>query len=337
MLGSHLSIAGGMVNALREAKRLKMECVQVFTKNQRQWSAKPQSDSEISEWLGELRSMGWDSCGAAGETEQPARVVSHNTYLINMASPQRDLWEKSVAAQRIEIERCEALHIPLCVAHPGAHLTGTRAPGDRNNLCDQPTPDELAGLKRIAEALDQIHRDLPGYRTVTCLETTVGSGTNLGYCFRHLAIIRELVREPQRVAYCFDTCHVLAAGYDLSTPEKVREVLDEWDAICGLANLRVFHFNDSEGERGSRRDRHAHIGEGCCGRACFEVILNHPNFQAVPKILETPKGVNAKGLNFDVLNLRRLRRMAKPANPADNPSAKPSAAVKKRRPRVVSR
>src|SRR5690606_30438976 len=142
------------------------------------------------------------------------------SYLINLASPDPETCAKSVAAQRAEIERCEALRIACCVAHPGAHLGEPRQRGSINEPDRQPTPDELAGLKRIVKALDAIHRDLPGYRTVTCLETTVGSGTNLGYAFEHLAFIRANVREPQRVAFCLDTCHVTAAGYDMTTDAK---------------------------------------------------------------------------------------------------------------------
>ena len=314
MLGSHLSVAGGLSNALHEARRMKMDCVQVFTKNQRQWQAKPLTDAEVQTWLTALREMNWDSDNDSSAT----RVVSHNSYLINLASPDATLWNKSLAAQRDELERCESLHIRFCVAHPGAHLSGARARGSLNDLCGEPSHDELTGLKRIAKALDAIHRDLPGYRALTCLETTVGSGTNLGYCFRHLAIVRELVRQPERIGFCFDTCHVTAAGYDMSTPAKAEAVVEQWESTCGIANLKAFHFNDSAGALGSRLDRHAHIGQGCCGTACFRTILNHPEFHRVPKVLETPKGVNDKGVEWDLVNLRRLRRMTKPPNRADN-------------------
>lgn len=321
MLGSHLSIAGGMVNALHAARRFKMDCVQVFTKNQRQWNGKAITADERDAWLTVLGEMGWDSfepCAQGPPGASTARVVSHNTYLINMASPDPEMWKKSVAAQRAEIERCEALHIPLCVAHPGAHL-GMRSAKETDALSrKQHSRDEIRGLKRIIKALSAIHRALPGYRTVTCLETTVGSGTNLGYSFEQLAYIRENVRQPERVGFCFDTCHITAAGYDMSTPGRALAVMEEWDVVCGIANLRVFHFNDSVGALGSRRDRHAHIGEGCCGGACFRTLLNHPAFAFVPKLLETPKGRHKSHLEWDLINLRRLRRMRKPARHADN-------------------
>ena len=323
MYGSHLSIAGGMVNALHAARRLKMDCVQVFTKNQRQWAAKPVTNAEREQWLDALRDMNWDSWSHGG----PHRVVSHNTYLINLASPDSELWQKSVHAQRDELERCEQLHVAYCVAHPGAHLGGARARGSANELRAAPTRDEREGLKRIAKALNAIHRQLPGYRVMTCLETTVGSGTNLGFCFDQLARIRDLVTEPHRVGFCFDTCHVTAAGYDMSSAPRALEVIEEFGAICGLSNLKVFHFNDSVGALGSRLDRHAHIGAGCCGSECFRTIANHPAFHAVPKLLETPKGMNPAGTDWDLINLRRLKRMTKRRFHADNAMSSALASV----------
>lgn len=294
-----------MVNALHSAKRLNMDCLQVFTKNQRQWRAKPMAEDAIGHWRAEVAAMGWD-CGGGS----PARIVAHNSYLINLAHPDAGLWRKSVDAQIIEIERCEALGIALCIGHPGAHLSaGCRAPGSPNDLDCVPLRDERAGLKRIIKALDVIHRALPSYRTVTCLETTVGSGTNLGYSFHQLAFIRSGVKQPERVGFCFDTCHVTAAGYDMSTEGRAAAVLDLWKQVCGLETLRAFHLNDSVGALGSRRDRHAHIGQGCCGTGCFRTILNHPVFRTVPKILETPKGRSPGGVEWDLINVRRLRRM----------------------------
>lgn len=306
MFGSHLSIAGGMSNALNEAERLKLDCVQVFTKNQRQWKVKPLDPAERDDWLARLKELGWH------RKRGPKRVVSHNSYLINLASPDPDQWERSVAVQRLEIERCEELNIPLCVSHPGAHMGPAPKAGVPHELRADPTENELAGLRRIVEALDRIHADLPGYRTITCLETTTGSGSNLGYDFHHLAWLRANVAEPERVGFCFDTCHVTAAGYDMTTDKKATAVLREWNAVCGPGTLRVFHLNDSMGEVGSRKDRHAHIGDGECGLSCFRAIVNRRAFQGVPKILETPKGMNVEGLEWDIVNLRRLKRLVRP-------------------------
>lgn len=302
MLGSHLSISGGMVKALDAAAEYGMDCVQVFTKNQRQWRVPRLKEEDRDAWLDRLSELGWDD---------PARLrtVSHNSYLINMASPDEAMRAKSLALQQEEIERCEVLSIPLLVAHPGAHLGSPRKRGEPNRLGEGPTPDEEAGLQRIIEALDILHDATPEAGTITCLETTVGSGTNLGYDFDHLAAIRHGVKSPERVGFCLDTCHVTAAGYDMSTPESAQAVLARFDATCGLDQLLVLHINDSIGALGSRTDRHAHIGDGCCGAACFEAILGHPGLQERPMILETAKEEAPDGRNWDEVNLDRLRDM----------------------------
>ncbi|MHC5004650.1 MAG: deoxyribonuclease IV, partial [Planctomycetota bacterium] len=209
-------------------------------------------------------------------------------------------------------ERCEALGIVCCVGHPGAHLGAAPPRGEPLDLDAPPSPDERAGIRRIARALDRLHRELPGYKAITCLETTAGAGSNLGSDFRQLAMIREAVAAPERVAFALDTCHVTAAGYDMSTDAAARDVLQRWDERCGLRSLRVLHLNDSVGPRGSRLDRHAHIGEGTCGRACFRTIMNHRALAGVPKILETPKGQTEKGTPWDRVNIGRLKRLARP-------------------------
>ncbi len=302
MLGSHLSAAGGVVNALVRAAELDMDCVQVFTRNQRQWRAPPLRDDMIDAWKSQLIEMGWS---------EGDRVVSHNSYLVNLASPDRAARDKSMALQRDEMERCESLHIPLLVAHPGARLGTPRPRGEANILGGDPTREELAGLGRIAKSMDRLHRDLPGYRVVTCLETTVGSGTNLGYDFGHLAAIRDMVQDPERVAFCFDTCHVTAAGYDMSSAQAAAAVLNTFEELCGMSQMRVIHLNDSIGECGSRTDRHAHIGEGTCGRSCFSALLKHPALEGVPMILETAKEDDPRGRPMDSINTSRLRKIAK--------------------------
>jgi len=291
-----------MVNALFAAVEQDMDCLQVFTKNQRQWNAKPLVEENVDAWLAKLVEMGWDGTN---------RVVSHSSYLVNMASPDSESQKKSIVLQREEIERCERLHIPFLVSHPGARLGSPRKRGEPNKLNDPITEEELGGLQRIVEALDCIHADVVGYKTVTCLETTVGSGTNLGYDFRHLGWIRERVQEPDRVGFCFDTCHVTAAGYVMNTAKTANEGLCSFDQFAGLEHIKVFHFNDSVGAVGSRLDRHAHIGEGTCGIPCFKSILEHPAFDDVPKILETSKEENGQGELMDLVNIAKLRKMAK--------------------------
>ena len=279
MFGSHLSIAGGLHNALIDAKKLDMECVQVFTKNQRQWKVKPLSDDDVKQWFEHRKSTGIDD------------VVSHDSYLINLASPAAQVREKSVALFREELRRCEALDIPWLVTHPGAHMK----------------EGEDKGLKRVARSLDRIHKDLPGLKTVTCLEVTAGQGTSLGYTFEHLRQIMELVKDPQRLAVCLDTAHMLAAGYDLTGAAGCRAVLRELDDVIGLSHVAAIHMNDSKVPRGSRVDRHEHIGHGHVSLDAFKVIVNHKAFGNVPKILETAKEDAPDGRPWDAINLAALR------------------------------
>lgn len=295
MFGSHLSIAGGMTNALHEAERLGMECVQVFTKNQQQWNAPPLDGARVADWTAEVARLGWQE-----------RTVSHASYLINLASPDPALHARSVDLMQVEIERCEALGIPFLVHHPGAATDG----------------DPDAGAARIARAYRELSRRTKGYRTVSCLENTVGSGTNLGRTFEELARLRSMILEagadPARVAFCFDTCHAHAGGYDLSEREGAARALDDFDSICGEGLMRVVHLNDSKGAVASRLDRHAHIGEGTIGgstraerlaRTGFAAVVNRQSLRAVPKVLETPKGTTPKGTPHDTINLRRLKRL----------------------------
>jgi deoxyribonuclease-4 len=298
MFGSHLSIAGSMANALREAESLDMDTVQVFTKNQQQWRVKPLEDDAMAEWKGEVDRLGWDG-----------RVVSHASYLINLASPDDELWAKSVDLMTVEVERCEALGIPFLVHHPGAYTTSTRE----------------KGVARIVDAYGELLKRTRDYATVLCLEDTVGSGSNMGRTFEELGELRSRIvartGQEGRVGFCLDTCHAHAGGYDLSTRKGAEQVLDEFDAICGLGHVRAVHINDSKGEAGSRKDRHAHIGEGTIGGGTsqkslassgFAAFVNRPELSGVPKILETPKEDTPAGTPMDRVNLRRLRRLIGP-------------------------
>ncbi len=286
MFGSHLSIAGGLHHALTAARSLDMECVQIFTKNQRQWKAKPLADDEIKLWNEHRRATAIDT------------VVSHDSYLINLASPDPDNHAKSLALFRDELLRCEALDIPLLVTHPGAHMK----------------EGEQAGIARIAKSLDRLHADLPGLKTITCLEVTAGQGTSLGHRFEHLREIIDRVREPDRLAVCLDTAHLLAAGYDLTTRSGAKGVIDELDNLLGLHLVKAIHLNDSKTPRASRVDRHEHIGKGHIPLEVFAVFVNHPAFRGVPKILETPKEDAPDGRPWDAINLETLRGLltAKP-------------------------
>ncbi len=300
LLGSHLSIAGGMENAVNEAVRLTMDCVQVFTKNQRQWASKPLTEEQLVAWKAAIKAAGW--------AKEPHRVVSHASYLINLGSPSPELWAKSVASMRVELERCEALGIPGCVVHPGAHL-GTPPPKSRAPGTEF-TGDERAGLERIVKALNQLARELKGFTVRTLLETTTGSGTNLGGDFEHVAFLRNSASDPDRIGFCLDTCHISSAGYDLSTAKAAKAVLDHFDDICGLEHLKAVHLNDSKAPRGSRIDRHEHILHGTCGRPCFEAVLRHKSLQKIPMVLETAKEKDSDGREWDAVNLEVLRSLA---------------------------
>jgi deoxyribonuclease-4 len=310
MFGSHLSIAGSMCNALADAQRLGMDTVQVFTKNQQQWKAKPLDAGLVKEWRAEVARLGWDADGG--------RIVSHASYLINLASPDDALWKKSIELMRDEVERCEALGIPFLVHHPGAYTTSTG----------------VEGLARIAAAYKTIVGQTKGFRTVLCLENTVGAGSVLGRSFEELAALRASIvaatGEPARVGFCFDTCHAHAGGYDMSTRAGAEAVLDQFDALCGLANLKAMHLNDSKGGVASRLDRHAHIGEGTIGAGAklknsgFAAVVNDERLRNLPKILETPKEKHESGEDWDAVNLKRLKDLqrvtggqAKGASPAN--------------------
>jgi deoxyribonuclease-4 len=300
-IGSHLSTAGALRAAIDEAVSFRFGAVQIFTRNQRQWTPKPLAEDEVADFHAARKGTIF---------EDGRRLVSHNSYLVNLASPDAGNLAKSIACERTELERCEQLGVPVSVAHPGAHLGAARKPKDPNDLDAEPGEDELAGLRRIAKAIDGIHRDLKGYRVRIALETTTGSGTNLGYAFHHLGRIRDMVKEPERIAYCIDTCHVFAAGYDVSTPAKAKAVLERFDAEAGLAHVGALHINDSEAAFASRKDRHAHIGEGLCGDAWFKAVLRHPAFAMVPKNLETEKGDAPDGRPWDIVNAERLAALA---------------------------
>jgi len=282
MLGSHLSVAGGLVNALLEAERLKLQTVQIFTRNQRQWQAKPLDPAVVNDWLTELNRLDWTN-----------RTVSHSSYLINLGSPDQGNYEKSVDTMTDEVQRCETLSIPYCVVHPGSH----RGEGMQAGLCT------------VIKAMNEVIKRTAGFRTMILLETTVGNGHQIGSTFSELATLRQGVREPTRVGVCVDTCHISAAGYDISTNDKAEAVFRDFDHTIGLKNLRCFHMNDSKEPIGSRRDRHEHIGEGHVGKAGFAWIMNQAKLAALPMILETPKTVTDKGTPMDMVNTRRLRRM----------------------------
>jgi deoxyribonuclease-4 len=275
-----MSIAGGYFKAVEAAAALGMDTVQLFTKNNNQWVGKPLLDDEIRAFRDAIERTG---------IQQP---VAHDSYLINLASPKDDLWNRSLEAFIIELQRAEALGLIGVVMHPGSYVDS----------------DETSGLKRIVKALDAAHRATPKFNTLTLLETTAGQGTNLGAKFEDLAFIIEHVKHPDRIAVCLDSCHIFAAGYPLATPAEYAATMAEFDRLIGLDRIRCFHLNDSKKGLGSRVDRHEHIGEGCLGHEPFRNILNDPRFAKLPMYLETAKE-QRDGIEMDAVNLETLRSL----------------------------
>jgi len=280
-LGSHMSIAGGYYKAVEAAAAAGCDCVQLFTKNNNQWRAKTISDEDASRFRDAL---------VQHDIRHP---LSHASYLINLATPDPELWQKSVAGMVVELQRAGQLGIPFVVVHPGAFTTAS----------------EAEGIANVARALDAIHQQVDKKGPRCLLETTAGQGSNLGWRFEQLAAMLDRVRHPERVGICLDTCHVFAAGYPLDPKRKFLATVREFDRIVGLDRLAAVHLNDSKRELGSRVDRHEHIGLGCLGLEPFRLLLNDRRFRCVPMYLETAKGTNDDGEDWDVVNLRTLREL----------------------------
>jgi deoxyribonuclease-4 len=277
LFGAHMSAAGGCHNALLLAQAHGCSTVQLFTKNSNQWSARELDEEEVRLFRRTLRQT---------KLRFP---TAHDSYLINLASPDEALYRKSVEAFVVELQRAERLGLRYLVTHPGAHLDS----------------GEEAGLARVAKALDEVHARCAGFRVQVLLETTAGQGSTLGYRFEHLARILELVADPDRVGTCFDTCHVFAAGYALAPEKEYRATMRAFNRTVGLKRLKAFHVNDSLRPLGSRVDRHAHIGRGELGREPFRLLVNDRRFHNRPMILETPKEEGDVD-DMDAVNLATL-------------------------------
>jgi deoxyribonuclease-4 len=278
ILGAHMSIAGGYHRAVEIAKACGCDCVQLFTKNNSQWRAKEITDEAAERFRAALAELGI------------AHPLSHDSYLINLASADGELWKKSIDAFVIELLRAERLGIPFVVTHPGAYTSGT----------------ESKGLARVVMALNEVDRQTRGMAVRCLLETTAGQGTCLGWKFEQLAMVLAKVKNPDRLGVCVDTCHVFAAGYPLAAASGYRRTMRQLDQTIGLSQIKAFHLNDSKRELGSRVDRHAHIGRGQIGVEGFRNLLNDRRFRGIPMYLETPKG-QENGVELDVINLATLR------------------------------
>jgi len=289
-LGAQISTAGGLFKAFERGHEIGCETMMVFTKSNRQWKAKPLTDDDIQKFRAK-----------SAEFADIYPVAVHASYLINVGSPDEELWEKSYQALKVEVERADALGIAIITFHPGAHMEA----------------GEEAGLENVAKALRRLLKETEGCNTVVCLETTAGTGTTLGYKFEHLAyLLKHGQDESQqgRLGICLDTCHIFAAGYDIRTKDAYQQTIDDFDTIVGLDQIKCFHLNDSKYELGKRGDRHDHIGEGEIGLEGFANFVNDLRFSDHPAHLETPKKEkddDGQEVEMDPVNLAALRNLIK--------------------------
>jgi deoxyribonuclease-4 len=276
LLGAHMSIGGGVHTAIERGRSIQCTAIQIFVKNNMQWFARPLAREEIRAFLehrqrGELRS-----------------IFAHANYLINLAATNPQFIANSIRALSEELTRADQLELPFLVLHPGAHLGA----------------GEEAGLDKIVASINRVFRKIPKVQTRIALETTAGQGSCLGHRLEQIAHIIENVREPERLCVCLDTAHVFAAGYEIGSEAGAKKTFREFDRLIGLNRLAAIHVNDSKTARGSRVDRHQHIGKGQIGLDAFRFIMRDRRFRKIPKVLETPKG---KEMREDVANLRTLR------------------------------
>ena len=278
LLGAHMSIGGGVHTAIERGRSIKCTAIQMFVKNNMQWFSRPMTREEIRSFL-EHRQRG-----------ELLSVFAHANYLINLAATNPQFLKNSIRALSEELTRADQLELPFLVLHPGAHLGA----------------GEEAGLEKIVASIDRVFREIPKVKTRIALETTAGQGSCLGHHFEQIAYIIKNVREPERLCVCLDTAHVFAAGYDISNEAATRKTFHDFDRVIGRERLAAIHLNDSKTARGSRVDRHQHIGQGQIGLDAFRFIMRDSRFRKIPKVLETPKG---KEMREDVMNLKLLRSL----------------------------
>ncbi len=285
-LGAHMSIAGGYYKAIEAGVAVGCDCVQLFTKNNNQWRAKPITDDDVEKFK------------AAVAKHKIQHVVSHASYLINLASPNDELRNKSIDAMVIELQRAELLGIPGVVMHPGSYTTSS----------------EAAGIAAIARSINEIHQKIGPCDSQILLENVAGQGTNIGWKWEHLAEIIEQVDEHERLGVCIDTCHAFAAGYPLSPAKDFKKTVASLNKWVGIDRVKAIHLNDSKKPLGSRRDRHEHIGRGEMGLEPFRLLLNHHRLKKIPMYLETAKG-QEDGRDLDAINLETLRGLVGQTEP----------------------
>ena len=275
LLGVHCSVSGGLEHAFEEARTLGIDTFQIFTRNQRQWKAKPISEEEKKAFA-----VAW------ADNQQVKVIFSHASYLINLASADHELRSKSIAGFTEEVIRCHELGLAYTVLHPGAA-------GESS---------EEEAMERIADSLKKVVQETYGSQVKILLENTAGQGSHVGYKFEHIRNIMDLTGSD-RIGTCFDTCHAFAAGYNIATEEGFHKTWHDFDHIIGLNKLHAIHLNDSKGDLASRLDRHEHIGKGKIGTLAFKLMMK--KFQHIPKVIETDEENN-----MDEVNIKLLRELA---------------------------
>ena len=278
LLGAHVSIEGGVHKSIGRGMQLGCTAIQIFTKNATQWKSRPLTEDVIEEFKDRRDSA-------------DMYVVAHDSYLINLGSPEDGLWKRSILAFIQELERAEQLDITYVVMHPGAH----KGAGEKE------------GIGRIITALDTILKETNGYQVGILVENTAGQGTAVGHRFEHVAEIISDVNQPERMGACVDTCHAFAAGYDMRTEDSYQATMEQLDGTIGFNQLKVLHLNDCKKDLAQRVDRHEHIGKGYLGLEPFRFIMNDPRFNHVPKLIETPK--RSGFTDMDPVNLGLLRSL----------------------------
>lgn len=281
-----MSVSGGKYMALERGKELDCQSIQIFVRNVRGWASKPLEQEEIDEFLEKKEEY----------KEQIWPLLSHNSYLINLATSDQEKLSKSYDAMLDELYKADQLKLDYIVIHPGTYNYK-----DKNET-------KQTGLTQIVEQLNRLINNTKNSEVKILLENVAGQGHNLGRKFHHLKYIINKIENKNRIGVCFDTCHAFASGYDFTTKKKYEEMWNEFDNTIGLRYLLAFHLNDSEKELGSRIDRHTHIGQGMIGKEPFGFFVNDDRFKDYPGILETPKG---KDMKNDIMNLKTLKNLIK--------------------------
>jgi len=287
LLGAHMSIAGGLHNAFLRLRQVRGEALQIFLKNQRQWHPPPLSAHAVRLFQEER------------DNYAHIPVAAHDSYLINLAAPDPDTAEKSVAAFASELDACAQLGIEFLILHPGFHCGAGIS----------------TGIARFAKNLDRACALAKAHSVTVLIETTAGQGSGIGSKFEEIADMLMKSKAGRPLGVCFDTCHAFAAGYDLRDERSCERTFDRFDKTIGLRFLRWFHLNDSKAGFGSRVDRHEHIGRGRIGLQGFRLLVNDPRFESHPMVLETPKG---KDLRNDRKNLATLRSLLRAVDDSES-------------------